>query len=757
MVFIDKMNRLLNIILKISDIISLCFLVPLLAGSLFAYRTLDFDTFRESTSEIRENPFVNVFLLLLILGICWLIIRLYRIGSGIDKWGFAYITMGVCAFIMLTAGHSWIQNNPFLPQADQAEVWNAANAISSGKTMDESRLLYFQEYPQQKPMAVIMSIFVSLVGGDLKLYSHINLFFMVLTVIMTALCLKELTNRQDMVALVTVMLTTFVPLVFYSKFIYGSVIAIGLTVISAYDMIQYFKGKSVFYLILPVIFVPLSVMLYQSELIFLIAVVIVMVTGAFMHREKVERWYVCLIAVVFLIIGTALLTYGTDSVFEEKLGSVQEGGNGIPATGHILMGLEDIDGNMPGNYNGSSQRLYEELGYDSDEADRQSRQRIIENINLFLQGERSWTFFLIKTECQWLDPWFGGVTMNVCDAEYRGAYDDEAWDAFLNSGIMPILQKYLHLLMMLVYAGAAAGILIRLRRGEVVNAVAYLPGIYFTGGFIFQFIWEQKSRYCLPYYIALFPIAAYGICNMTAGCEREFRGWNTRKRVYVTVGVLGTLILLMLTAFDMERDFKPNISFDEAGGIYRTGDMQLPKGDYGIVLGYEASEDKEIQLCLDNSGVSYPVYLSREEYENETPAYMDSYKDNVHFIYDHEAAAGLELKNIHVYSTRLMYLDHFFFAIIYLVTVIYMYHSFEPESYVVRPFWEKLWLILLPMTILTAALASYLISRYMRFSIICKMLRVSAGFSIFTVLLFICVVVWIGVCLGIRYSAKREN
>ena len=32
--------------------------------------------------------------------------------------------------------------------------------------------------------------------------------------------------------------------------------------------------------------------------------------------------------------------------------------------------------------------------------------------------------------------------------------------------------------------------------------------LYFAGGFTFQFFWEAKARYCLPFFLILFPFAA---------------------------------------------------------------------------------------------------------------------------------------------------------------------------------------------------------------------------------------------------------
>lgn len=42
---------------------------------------------------------------------------------------------------------------------------------------------------------------------------------------------------------------------------------------------------------------------------------------------------------------------------------------------------------------------------------------------------------------------------------------------------------------------------------SIRSSIRLLPFVYFIGGFLFQFIWEAKSRYCLPYFVFLIPVS----------------------------------------------------------------------------------------------------------------------------------------------------------------------------------------------------------------------------------------------------------
>ena len=730
-----RIKKITEVAFMITDIIALCFFVPLFIYSLFAYRTIDFETMRETTSETLTNPVISLLFALVLPVILYIAIYLFTGFDAGRRWMFACIVIGICIVFILLLGHWWIVSNPFEPVADQEQVWRAAVDIAYGNGGVNTDLIYFQEYPQQKPMAVIMSIAAKALSADLIAYEHMNLLFIAATVLMMAICVKESTGRPGMTALVSLMLTAFTPFTLYSKFIYGSVPAIFFTVISCYGMLRYFKGRSVGWLLLPVLFTPLAVMLYQSELIFLIAAVIVIIMGSITTYIDKKRLLGCVLTVCLMILLTVSMSWGTERVFKMSLGTTEEGGDGIPPSGHMLMGLMAVDDNMPGNYNGESQRIYEGLGYDTKAADLRSKQMIAEALKGFANGERSLKFFLVKTECQGLDPWFGGMTMNVYDAEYRGSYKDDDWDSFLFGRIPKVMQGYLRILMITIYEGAIACMLFRIIRGCGSNPAVYLPSIYFIGGFIFQFFWEQKSRYCLPYYIALFPLAAYGLACASCTCNREASLWSRRKKIYVLVGTAGCLLLLLMASLSTAHDFSPELFITDGSDMLRTEDMQLPKGDYGIVLRYDSDEDMEMQLYLDRGGTGYPVNLAKELTEMEIPAYMDGYKDKVHFELEADKGDNLIIKNIHVYSSGLFYLDYVYMAVIFIAGTLLLYRIFEPSTFALRdPKERRLIKILTEVSLLTIPI-SVIIGQVAHIPIICRFFRVSAWFSVFTALL----------------------
>ena len=75
------------------------------------------------------------------------------------------------------------------------------------------------------------------------------------------------------------------------------------------------------------------------------------------------------------------------------------------------------------------------------------------------------------------------------------------------------VQAWLGLLMPLVYLFGAAGILLAFAKHK--TAVWRLtPMVCLIGGFLFQLASEAKSRYCMPYYLCCFPMAAAGVAAL---------------------------------------------------------------------------------------------------------------------------------------------------------------------------------------------------------------------------------------------------
>ena len=182
--------------------------------------------------------------------------------------------------------------------------------------------------------------------------------------------------------------------------------------------------------------------------------------------------------------------------------------SGMPASATVLMGIHSGTYYGPGGFDGSSWSLFWDNGADTNAANAAAVKGIREYIATYLHNPKEVKFFLQKTAWQWLDPWFEALTMNGPSITVAGG---AGWLATALAGgvLFTPVQALLRALLTFVYLFAGVGTL-ELRRKTDGSVWAQLLGIAFFGGFLFQLVWEAKSRYCFPFFVFLLPLAALG-------------------------------------------------------------------------------------------------------------------------------------------------------------------------------------------------------------------------------------------------------
>ena len=104
----------------------------------------------------------------------------------------------------------------------------------------------------------------------------------------------------------------------------------------------------------------------------------------------------------------------------------------------------------------------------------------------------------------WTETTFAGVRYNLTYNFGTGENKDDNLDKILYNinGVVSLYQKAIVLIIF-----TCSIIAIIQKRKNISNECILLLTI-FIGGFLFHIIWEAKSRYIIPYIIALIPIAS---------------------------------------------------------------------------------------------------------------------------------------------------------------------------------------------------------------------------------------------------------
>ena len=447
--------------------------------------------------------------LLLFVVLTALLAGLCRLLRGINDQRKANWLIAVAAVLELVLALWWVFSQRIYPANDQATVWQMAEALATGDfsayEAGSYGWTYFQTCPYQGAMALFMEPFIRLFGsGALRAWSLFGAFSAPACLLALCCIVQEWGVNPRTQVLCSVLCLLFVPIPMYASFVYGTLPAPAMVLWGGYGVLRFLRGKKPGWLVLPFILFPLAVLAYQSALIFIIAVCIAAAFSGFGRGGK-RLLGGFVLAALLIAVPIAVEKIG-QTVFFARAPIPYS--TGMPASATALMGIHSGTYYGPGGFDGSSWDLFWDNDADTAATSAAATKGIREYIATYLHNPKEVKFFLQKTAWQWLDPWFEALTMNGPAITVVG---DASWLATaLGGGVLfaPV-QAVLRALLTFVYLFAGCGAL-ALRRKTSGAVWVQLLSIAFFGGFLFQLVWETKSRYCFPFFVFLLPMAAVG-------------------------------------------------------------------------------------------------------------------------------------------------------------------------------------------------------------------------------------------------------
>ena len=351
---------------------------------------------------------------------------------------------------------------------------------------------YLDQYPYQLGLTLYTELVFRLTGvWNVKALVFANLLAMTAGLVFGQLFLKKLhAIRQSSSFSVCYLL--YLPIYLYLPFLYGEALAICFTFAFLWQLAA---------------FACLMVICRANAMIVLIAVAIVLLL---MMIRKWDKWLLAAILVTFAAVfaGRGLVTWQYELRAGEKVS------DGIPVSAWIAMGMmEDIRGN--GWYNGYGPELYAECGYDAEAVDREAKAYMAERIRKFGKNPKAClAFYKGKALSQWNEPTAESLlvlrasvdTEQISNGKYQLMFGNryQPYLSYMNS--------YQFLLYLLAFLGC-----IRLltgkagKKGMLEQYLFCVLALLLIGGFLFQLLWEAKSRYIYYYMVLLLPLATLGI------------------------------------------------------------------------------------------------------------------------------------------------------------------------------------------------------------------------------------------------------
>lgn len=510
-----RWRKKMNILLRFFSWI--CFAVILFCCvlSLVCHGNVNFQTYAEGDTTYSFNNVCQILAFLLFLTLLIFILMMLRsVGRR--------ITVGVtifCALTIIILGCIWIDMNTYPPIADQKKVWSAIVGFTDHNYSMIDRD-YFEQYPFQGGIVTLFSVLLRLFSTRSILAFRITNVVAAGAIVVTMVWLSwELFGEYAVSLLTAAMTTAFVPIIFYTSFVYGTLLSLEFSLLAFVMLTQYLKKRRLWKMVLLTFFIAVSNTLYSGSVIASIAIGFVLVlNGLTALRSRNKKVFLTdLLSVLFLMICAACFSGFCRYCFFSATGISEQ--EGIPSSAFILMGITSDGTCGPGSYDTTNVYIYEISGRSNKAANQEAWSRINYAVRDYIRGRRDCAFFVKKLRNEWTDPWFSSAVMTIYLWADNLAISD-AFSAFLSGTTMIWIQGFLNIFVKEIYFFATismVGMMLKLKKSEKVEVAHLLLPIYFLGGFIFYLFWEAKPRYCFPFIVCLIPLAAYAAVRIATG------------------------------------------------------------------------------------------------------------------------------------------------------------------------------------------------------------------------------------------------
>lgn len=400
----------------------------------------------------------------------------------------AAVSAFIISYIMLLDGTR-------TPYGDQAQVYGAAMYFNSGNYINLSPGGYLDMYPHQLGYVAFLQLLFRITNStSFFMVQAINCLFIAGIVFTACLLLDDLTDNTAVQMLGTLSLLLFLPLYLHASLLYGDVPSFLFSLLFLHHLIKGLEDKRCGYLLLCLPEIILAILFKKNSVIILLAAVIILIIHLIMTKRP---------SLIILILALCIFPIGLPKLLEAHYSNVSgyDIKGGIPTISWIAMGT--VEEGCPGWFNNYPVPAYYDAGYDRQLASKMAIDKLKERFNYFMEDPvYAISFWKRKISTQWNDPFFHSYDIIFTDKE-----TPQGLTGFIinhSEGTMVSLS----LLQNLTYFGVLLYLIFRENRSN--NIYLLMPEVCILGEFLFSIIWEANSRFIIPYYIIMLPLACIG-------------------------------------------------------------------------------------------------------------------------------------------------------------------------------------------------------------------------------------------------------
>lgn len=499
----------------------------------------------------------------------------------------------ILLFFVLLEGVIVILSFRTIPRADQSDVMYAAYALKHGDYTPFQKGGYISKCSNQIGLLWFWYI-LSFVFGD-----NNYLAFQIINAFAIAILYRQLSDISEMLHLskiyrIIVLLfgALYVPVLLYTTFAYGNIIAQMMAMVSLKYEMTFMKQPKIRYALASAAAIMLSVAMKDNSLIFAIGMLIYAVIK-FMEKKEAKIW----VLIACMIAGVFAQKYFLKSLLEARTGEQIEG---MSMWSYVAMGLHENEDFCDGWYDGSTFVTYEECGYDVDEQKKTAVADIQNRLEEFRKDKRyAVRFFSRKIASQWNNPTFQCFWINqTCG---RDIYHAKWIQKLLSVKYADKMTRVLDIVQFLILTGIILSLLLPKESTDDI-----LLKVIFIGGFLFHTVWEAKAQYALPYFMLMVPLSfeGYGsliLCGKRCSSFRDIvylKGKRNQLGICIFVGMILFAVILNIRFPNnpIQLDFDAEIYGQY---LYNNTSDKIRDGNYNIkvykepqfVLSYSATEN----------------------------------------------------------------------------------------------------------------------------------------------------------------------
>lgn len=464
-----------------------------------AYFANTMTQYNENVHYMNDSIILNGLLLAFGMFVLYL---LYRLLRKVDN---KYIMVVLCTFIVVSS-ILWIFYADTPPKSDQKSLVEIAKQFINHNYNSLNQGEYLAGYPYQTGMVLlIFSLFKIFHTTNYIVVEFFNIIFTVLMLVSLYQITKLVFKSEKVNKMFLILCFGLFECIIFNTYIYGNVIALGLSTFALWMTILYLEKKHCFkYLILAAFAIGAAIVFRKNQQVYLIGIVLILLMHC-IRTKKIKS----LIGAIVIVVVSWLLPKSVLTIVEWKTGKPIE--DGIPMISFFYMGMQKEETvRASGWYTGDTVAIYKRNNYDSKKAAEESVLLIKERIHYFATHlDKAYEFYQDKLFSTWIEPTFQAIWISKPSEEYEFVkpfiQDKTLLHSFYDGTLQDILIRYFDINHIIIYV--STGIYL-IRRRKEINESKLLLIIIFLGGFAFHLIWETKSIYVFTYYVLLLPIAA---------------------------------------------------------------------------------------------------------------------------------------------------------------------------------------------------------------------------------------------------------